>query len=212
MNIQIEHVSKTVNKTEVLKDISLCLSSGRIYGLKGKNGAGKTMLLRLICGLIVPTSGKVLIDDMQLHKDMSFPKNVGILIENPGFLRDHTGYKNLEILASIKGVAQKQTITELMDYFDLDSSSKKKVRAYSLGMKQKLGIIAALMEDPNLILLDEPLNALDDLSSEKLKQVLIERKQAGALIIVASHDIEVLESLADEIIEIKNGSIFNSNL
>lgn len=206
MKIKIEKVSKSIRNSEVLSDISLEFESGNIYGLRGKNGAGKTMLLRMLCGLIFPSSGSVLIDKMELGKDISFPESVGVLIENPGFIGNYSGFKNLSSLASIKNVVSHESIMELMTYLDLDPHDKKKMKHYSLGMKQKIGIISALMEMPQLILLDEPLNGLDEESSKKVLNLLSERK-ADALIVIASHDKEELDFLADEIIEMRDGKI-----
>jgi len=141
MKIKIENVSKSIKNTPVLSKVSLDLESGKIYGLRGKNGAGKTMLLRMMCGLIFPSSGRVLIDSLELGKDISFPNSVGVLIENPGFISNYSGLKNLINLASIKNEIDEQTIIDLMKYFDLDPYDKKKMKNYSLGMKQKIGII-----------------------------------------------------------------------
>ncbi|MGM0125322.1 ABC-2 type transport system ATP-binding protein [Enterococcus sp. AZ194] len=207
MEISVEEVSKVIKQTPILTNISLSFESGRIYGLRGKNGAGKTMLLRLLCGLIFPTNGRIMIDKKELGKDFSFPESVGILIENPGFIQSYSGFKNLKNLASIKNEIEDQVIMDLMTYFDLDWRDKKKVKHYSLGMKQKIGIISALMESPKLILLDEPINALDEESSKKVLDLLTLRKNEGALIIVASHDKEELDFLSDEIIEMKAGKI-----
>lgn len=207
MKIKIENVSKSIKNTPVLSKVSLDLESGKIYGLRGKNGAGKTMLLRMMCGLIFPSSGRVLIDSLELGKDISFPNSVGVLIENPGFISNYSGLKNLINLASIKNEIDEQAIIDLMKYFDLDPYDKKKMKNYSLGMKQKIGIISALMENPRLILLDEPINALDEETSKKVLDLLNERKNNGALIVIASHDREELDFLADEIIEMKDGKI-----
>ncbi len=211
MGISVENATKIIKGKTILDSISLELSSGRIYGLRGKNGSGKTMLLRLLCGLILPTTGNVCIDGLTLGKDMSFPKSVGALIENPGFINGYSGARNLEILASISGRASVQDIHDIMRYFDLDPASKKRFKEYSLGMKQKLGIAAALMERPRLILLDEPINALDEASSEKVLSILRERKDEGALIVVASHDRDELDFLADTIVEMRDGRISNFN-
>lgn len=210
MNISVKNATKVIKGRTVLDSVSLDLSSGHIYGLRGKNGSGKTMLLRLLCGLILPTTGSVHIDGLALGKDLSFPKSTGALIENPGFISGYSGAKNLEILASINGYASKQDIYDIMSYFDLDPASKKRFREYSLGMKQKLGIAAALMERPELILLDEPINALDEGSSEKVLSILKKRKDEGALIVVASHDREELDYLADDIMEMRDGRILSS--
>lgn len=207
MKIIIDDVSKNIKKLPIITNVSLHLESGKIYGLRGKNGAGKTMLLRLICGLVLPTSGKITIDNLELGKDLSFPDSLGILIENPGLITNYSGIKNLMTLASIKDEIDQHTIIDLMNYFDLDPNDNKKVKNYSLGMKQKIGIISAVMENPKIILLDEPLNGLDEESTQKVLALLTNRKEKGALIIVASHDKEELDFLADEIIEMKAGKV-----
>lgn len=207
MKIIIDDVSKNIKKLPIITNVSLHLESGKIYGLRGKNGAGKTMLLRLICGLVLPTSGKITIDNLELGKDLSFPDSLGILIENPGLITNYSGIKNLMTLASIKDEIDQHTIIDLMNYFDLDPNDNKKVKNYSLGMKQKIGIISAVMENPKIILLDEPLNGLDEESTQKVLDLLTNRKEKGALIIVASHDKEELDFLADEIIEMKAGKV-----
>ncbi len=207
MRIIIDDVSKNIKKLPIITNVSLHLESGKIYGLRGKNGAGKTMLLRLICGLVLPTSGKITIDNLELGKDLSFPDSLGILIENPGLITNYSGIKNLMTLASIKDEIDQHTIIDLMNYFDLDPNDNKKVKNYSLGMKQKIGIISAVMENPKIILLDEPLNGLDEESTQKVLALLTNRKEKGALIIVASHDKEELDFLADEIIEMKAGKV-----
>ena len=207
MRIIIDDVSKNIKKLPIITNVSLHLESWKIYGLRGKNGAGKTMLLRLICGLVLPTSGKITIDNLELGKDLSFPDSLGILIENPGLITNYSGIKNLMTLASIKDEIDQHTIIDLMNYFDLDPNDNKKVKNYSLGMKQKIGIISAVMENPKIILLDEPLNGLDEESTQKVLDLLTNRKEKGALIIVASHDKEELDFLADEIIEMKTGKV-----
>lgn len=143
MQLQINHLTKTIKRATVLKDISLTLESGKVYGLRGKNGSGKTMLMRCICGLIVPTGGSILIDGEQLGKDISFPRSVGALIENPAFLSNYTGFKNLKILASIQERIGDQQIKEAIAQVGLDPEDSRKYRKYSLGMKQRLGIAAA---------------------------------------------------------------------
>lgn len=207
MQVVVEHYTKEIKNDLILNDINYEFESGKIYGLRGKNGSGKTMLIRGLCGLIYPTSGQVVIDGQVLGTDISFPPSVGILIEEPGFIPGYSGYENLYALSRIKKLIQPEDIIALMDCFGLDARNKKKYKKYSLGMKQKLGLCAAFMEQPDLILLDEPTNALDEGSVEILRKQLIQHKERGALIIVASHDREELDLLADEIVEISAGRI-----
>lgn len=207
MKVELKNVSKRLNDVTVLEDISLTLESGTIYGLKGKNGCGKTMLMRMMAGLIYPTSGTVSIDGEILHKDIATPRSIGVLIENPAFLPGYTGQRNLELLAGLTGKADRTQIAKTMNRVGLDPSDKRTYRKYSLGMKQRLGIACALMEYPDLILLDEPINAIDEKGVPKIWEALQEEKQRGALIVLACHDTEELTSLADQIITIEEGKI-----
>lgn len=207
MKVELKNVSKRLNDVTVLEDIPLTLESGTIYGLKGKNGCGKTMLMRMMAGLIYPTSGTVSIDGEILHKDIATPRSIGILIENPAFLPGYTGQRNLELLAGLTGKADRTQIAKTMSRVGLDPNDKRTYRKYSLGMKQRLGIACALMECPDLILLDEPINAIDEKGVPKIWEALQEEKQRGALIVLACHDTEELTSLADQIITIEEGKI-----
>lgn len=207
MKVELKNVSKRLNDVTVLEDISLTLESGTIYGLKGKNGCGKTMLMRMMAGVIYPTSGTVSIDGEILHKDIATPRSIGVLIENPAFLPGYTGQRNLELLAGLTGKADRTQIAKTMNRVGLDPSDKRTYRKYSLGMKQRLGIACALMERPDLILLDEPINAIDEKGVPKIWEALQEEKQRGALIVLACHDTEELTSLADQIITIEEGKI-----
>lgn len=207
MKVELKNVSKRLNDVTVLEDISLTLESGTIYGLKGKNGCGKTMLMRMMAGLIYPTSGTVSIDGEILHKDIATPRSIGILVENPAFLPGYTGQRNLELLAGLTGKADRTQIAKTMSRVGLDPNDKRTYRKYSLGMKQRLGIACALMECPDLILLDEPINAIDEKGVPKIWEALQEEKQRGALIVLACHDTEELTSLADQIITIEEGKI-----
>jgi ABC-2 type transport system ATP-binding protein len=205
MELEVINVTKIIDKKTILDNINLKLTGGRIYGLRGKNGAGKTMLFRLISGLILPTEGKVLIDGEELGQEISFPRSIGILIENPGYIPNFSGYKNLKMIANIKGIIGDVKIKDTMTLLGLDPLSHKKVKKYSLGMKQKLGVAMAVMEDPYLILLDEPINALDEASVRIVHDLLQKHKERGALILVASHDRDELDLLADEILVMENG-------
>ena len=209
MYIKITDVNKTIKKAPILRDINLEFTGGKVYGLRGKNGSGKTMLMRAICGLITPDSGIIDIDGKILGKDISFPESIGVLIENPSFIGNYTGFKNLKVLASIQNRIGDEQIRKALEDIGLDPDDKRTYRKYSLGMKQKLGIAAAVMENPDIIILDEPINALDDVSVEKVHDILEEQKKRGAVIIIACHDKEERDQLADEIIEISDGRIIN---
>ena len=209
MYIKITDVNKIIKKEPILRDINLEFTGGKVYGLRGKNGSGKTMLMRAICGLITPDSGIIDINGKILGKDISFPESIGVLIENPAFIGNYTGFKNLKVLASIQNRIGDEQIRKALEDIGLDPDDKRTYRKYSLGMKQKLGIAAAVMENPDIIILDEPINALDDVSVEKVHDILEEQKKRGAVIIIACHDKEELDQLSDEIIEISDGRIIN---
>jgi len=205
--IKIESLSKSIKGTLILDKVSLVLNSGNIYGLRGKNGSGKTMLMRAMSGLLIPDTGSVIINGKTLHKDISFPESIGILIENPSFLPQYTGFKNLKLLAGLTGNISDDEIRTALERVGLDPEDKRIYRKYSLGMKQKLGIANAIMGEPDIIILDEPINALDEESVKKIKKVLLEIRDKDKLIIIACHDREELEYLSDIIYEIKDGSI-----
>ena len=211
MYVKLEHVTKKIRGNLILNDISLELKKGVIYGIRGKNGSGKTMLLKAMCGLIRLTEGTVTIDGKILGKDCDFPENAGALLENPGFIAGYNAENNLKALAAIRGKIEKQQIENILQEVGLGDPGKKKYRHFSLGMKQKLGIAAALMEEPELILLDEPTNALDQQSVEKLRTMLLCRKN-NAVIVIASHDQEELSMLSDEIFAMENGCISSVNM
>ena len=205
--VRIENINKKIKDAVILNDVTLTFSSGKIYGLKGKNGSGKTMLMRTIAGLLIPDSGSVKINGKTLHKDISFPESIGILIENPAFLPQYTGYKNLKLLASLSDNISDKDIKTALERVGLDPEDKRTYKKYSLGMKQKLGIANAIMGEPDIIILDEPINALDEETVRKIKDVLLKIRDKDKLIIIACHDKEELEYLSDEIIEIKDGAI-----
>lgn len=205
MEIILESVSKEINHATVLNNVSCKFSSGNIYGIVGHNGSGKTMLLRTIAGLIIPTSGEVVFDGRRLHKDISIPPALGLIIEKPEFLSYMTGLDNLKQLASINKKISEKTIKKYMQLFDLDPESKHTMRRYSLGMKQKIGIIQALMENPEILVLDEPFNALDEKSVLLLRELLQKRRDEGKLAIVTSHHKDDIESICDHVMAMQDG-------
>lgn len=205
--IEIVDMSKKIKGNVVLQDINMKLVSGNIYGFRGQNGCGKTMLMRCICGLIIPTSGKVVINGEELHKDIKIPKSIGALIENPSFLPQYTGFKNLKMLASLTGNIKDDEIILALERVGLDPDDKRNYKKYSLGMKQKLGIANAIMGEPDIIVLDEPINALDEESVENVKKVLLELQEKDKLIVIACHDREELEYLSNVIYEIRSGRV-----
>jgi ABC-2 type transport system ATP-binding protein len=207
MNIVISNLSKKIRDTIVLSNVNLSFQSGTIYGLCGENGSGKTMLMRAICGLILPTSGTVCIDGKVLGRDIDFPNDTGILIENPAFVSNMSAFDNLKLLSSIRDVSNEKSIREYIKKVGLDPDSKKKYKKFSLGMKQKLGIAAAFFEENELIILDEPYNALDEDSIEPVNNLIREAKERGAIVILASHNKELLTNIADILIKLKGGTI-----
>lgn len=211
MEITIQDAGKIIHKNVILQNVNLQWHSGKVYGLQGPNGSGKTMLMRLIAGLIRPTSGAVWIGGKKLGEDMDFPSSMGLLLENPAFLPGYTGYKNLELLASIKGTASESQIRKTILDVGLAPEDKRKYRKYSLGMKQRLGIAAAIMEMPDLILLDEPTNALDADGVEEVCALIRRERSRGALVVIACHDGEVLEKVSDEIYLVTNGVVKAKN-
>lgn len=206
--IEIKEYSKIIKGKKILDHIDHVFESGKIYGLHGRNGSGKTMLIRAIAGLIYPTTGKIVVNGKVLHEEISFPENMGIIIENVNMYPMYDSVTNLKILADIRNKIGLDEIKSTLQRVGLNPDDKTKVGRYSLGMKQKLAIAQAIMEDPELLLLDEPTNALDEESVQLIRQILIEKRENGATIIIASHNKEDLEVLSDEILEMRDGKLF----
>ena len=207
MNISIEHVTKKIKDATVLKDICLEMKGGTVYGLQGKNGSGKTMLMRAISGLIRPTSGRIVINGEQLHKNISIPRSIGLLLENPSLLPEYDASQNLKLLAKMQGGVPEEEIRQLIRDVGLDDAGHKKVEKYSLGMKQRLGIAAAILGSPDIILLDEPINAIDGEGVEEIRSLILSLKNEKRIIIVACHDKEEMNLLADAIVHLRDGRI-----
>ena len=207
MNISIEHVTKKIKNATVLKDICLEMKVGTVYGLQGKNGSGKTMLMRAISGLIRPTSGRIVINGEQLHKNISIPRSIGLLLENPSLLPEYDASQNLKLLAKMQGGVPEEEIRQLIRDVGLEDAGHKKVEKYSLGMKQRLGIAAAILGSPDIILLDEPINAIDGEGVEEIRSLILSLKNEKRIIIVACHDKEEMNLLADEIVHLRDGRI-----
>ena len=207
MKMEIRDLTKKYGDKIVLNHISMEMESGKIYGFVGRNGSGKTMLMKHILGFVYPTSGAVYLDGKKIGKELAAPESVGAIIENPGFLPDYSGYKNLKLLAMIKGKIGKKEIKEAIELVGLDANSRKHVKKYSLGMRQRLGLAQALMENPELLLLDEPMNGLDNEGVREVRNVLLKQKEQGKLIIIASHNNEDIEVLCDEIYYFDKGIV-----
>lgn len=203
--IVVNEVSKSIYGVPIINSVSMTLVSGNVYGFQGINGSGKTMLMRLICGLIYPTKGEIVIDGKRLGKEITFPQSVGLLLENPAFLDSYTGFENLEMLASIKNIITREEIYEAITSVGLDPLDKRKYKKFSLGMKQRLGIAAAIMEKPDILILDEPTNSLDSSGVSLVKTILAKERERGAIIILACHDLPVLQDVSDEIFLLEQG-------
>lgn len=207
MIIKVENVSKIIRGNSVIEHISMELTSGKVFGFRGINGSGTTMLMRLIAGLIYPTKGQITVDNKILGRDINFQENMGLLIENPAFLDNYSGFANLKLLSSIQDKIDDKQIRRTLERVGLEPDSKKKYKKYSLGMKQKLGIAAAVLEKPELLILDEPANALDEEGVERLKKIVQEEKERGALIILSCHDAYLLEEMSDVIYLLQDGKL-----
>ena len=205
--IVVNEVSKSIYGVPIINSVSMTLVSGNVYGFQGINGSGKTMLMRLICGLIYPTKGEIVIDGKRLGKEITFPQSVGLLLENPAFLDSYTGFENLEMLASIKNIITREEIHEAITSVGLDPLDKRKYRKFSLGMKQRLGIAAAIMEKPDILILDEPTNSLDSSGVSLVKTIIAKERERGAIIILACHDLPVLQDVSDGIFLLEQGKI-----
>lgn len=202
--IQVNDVTKTFKNQSVLEHITVQFEAGKIHGIIGKNGSGKTVFLRLLCGLMSPTAGTVTVGGKQLGKDVDFAPDTGIIIETPSFLTYKSGYANLKDLAVIRNQIGKQEIRDTMELVGLDPNSKKRVGKYSLGMRQRLGIAQAIMEKPKLLILDEPMNGLDTQGVEDIRSLLLRLKEEGTTILLASHNTEDIDTLCDTVSRIQD--------
>lgn len=205
--ISVQHIVKKFGEDEVLKDVCRDFEEGKIHGIVGNNGSGKTVLMKCICGFLLPTTGRVMVNYKQVGKDMDFPDDMGIIIETPGFLSGLTGMKNLQILASLKKKATNETIRATIARVGLDPSMKKPVSKYSLGMRQRLGIAQAIMEDPAILILDEPFNGLDKYGVAQMHELIKELRNKGKTIILASHNQVDIDELCDTVCEMDGGKM-----
>ena len=203
--LKINNLSLTIKKIEILKRLSIDFEKGKIHGLIGRNGSGKTMLMKCICGFIKPTEGEIFVAEKRIGKDCDFPESIGIIIETPGFIPYYSGYKNLKLLADLNRKIDSQTIKETMKKVGLDPNSKLHIKKYSLGMRQRLGLAQAIMENPDLLILDEPMNGLDKDGVADMRKYLLELKEQGKTILIASHSAEDIEILCDTVCEMDKG-------
>ena len=207
MRLDVSNVTKKIKGKIILDNINLELVSGRIYGFVGENGSGKTMLFRAISGLMRLTSGQVSVDGQVLHKDISVLPGLGIIIENAGLYPELTGFDNLRLLAKLNGKIGKIEIEEAIKRVGLNPEDKRTFQKYSLGMKQRIVLAQAIMEKPDIILLDEPTNALDENGVKDIRRIILEEKERGALVCIASHNKEDIELLADKVFTVNQGFV-----
>ncbi len=203
--IKVDRVSKSFGDERVLKEVFLELEHGKVYGIIGNNGSGKTVLFKCICGFMKPDQGEITVENKRIGIDTDFPENIGIIIETPGFLPHNTGFRNLQILASLKGLINKEDIVRVLEKVGLNPRMKKPVGKYSLGMRQRLGIAQAIMEDPKVLILDEPFNGLDKYGVEDIRKIIIDLKNQGKTILLASHNQEDIKILCDLVYEMDAG-------
>lgn len=205
--IEVKNVNVTIGKNEILQDISAVFETGKIHGLIGRNGSGKTVLMKCICGFMKPTSGEVFVGGKQIGKEVDFAPDTGVIIETPGFVPFYSGYRNLKILAGLNHKIGKEEIEEAMRTVGLDPKLKRHVKKYSLGMRQRLGIAQAIMEKPKLLILDEPFNGLDKEGVEQMRTYFLELKKQGVTILLSSHTSEDIKLLCDTVTEMEKGKI-----
>lgn len=207
MKLIADNISKSIGEKEILKGVSLELESGNVYGFVGRNGSGKTMLFRALSGLMNISSGRIFLDDKELHKDIRVLPNVGIVIENAGLYPELTGFENLKFLAKLNDKISDVEIKTAISRVGLEPNDKRTFRKYSLGMKQRIVIAQAIMEQPGILMLDEPTNALDEEGIDRVRKIITEEKERGAIVLIASHNKEDIELLADRVFLINSGTL-----
>ena len=203
--IEVQNVVKRFRDQVVLKYVSISFEKGKIHGIVGCNGSGKTVLFKCICGLMHPEEGVILVNGKRVGRDVDMPEDIGAIIEAPGFLPNYSGYKNLRFLANIRRKIGKEEILNVLKTVGLDPESRKHVGKYSLGMRQRLGIAQAIMEDPEILILDEPMNGLDNAGVQDIRALLLELKAQGKTILLASHNHEDIAALCDTVHEMDGG-------
>lgn len=205
--IEVKDVSLIIKEKEILKDINADFEKGMIHGLIGRNGSGKTMLMKTICGFVRPTRGTVTVDGLIIGKDRDFPDKIGVIIETPSFIPEYSGYQNLKNLADFKKKIGKQDIIEVIKQVGLDPFDKKSVKKYSLGMRQRLGIAQAIMEKPDILILDEPMNGLDQEGVDEIRKLLLNLKEEGKTILISSHSRDDIDILCDRRYMMSHGNL-----
>lgn len=203
--IEVQNVVKRFRDQVVLKNVSISFEKGQIHGIVGRNGSGKTVLFKCICGLMHPEEGVIFVNGKRVGRDVDMPEDIGAIIEAPGFLPNYSGYKNLRFLANIRRKIGKEEILNVLKTVGLDPESRKHVGKYSLGMRQRLGIAQAIMEDPEILILDEPMNGLDNAGVQDIRALLLELKAQGKTTLLASHNHEDIAALCDTVHEMDGG-------
>lgn len=203
--ITVNNVILQIKRDIILKDINIHFDSGKIHGIIGRNGSGKTMLMKCICGFIPPTSGEVIVADKKIGVECDFPENIGVIIETPEFIPYYSGFKNLKMLADVQHKINDVDICKSMEQVGLSPKLKRSVKKYSLGMRQRLGLAQAIMENPDLLILDEPMNGLDKDGVADMRKYLLDLKEQGKTILIASHSAEDIEVLCDTVCEMDKG-------
>lgn len=203
--IEVKHASKKIKEVQILTDVNLDIQKGKIYGIIGRNGSGKTVLLKSICGFMPLTEGEILQNGKRIGTDTEFIEDAGFIIENPSFLPMKSGYKNLKYLASIRNLADEKRIRECLELVGLAEDADKAVGKYSMGMRQRLGIAQAIMEDPSIIILDEPMNGLDNQGVEEMRNLFLKLKEEGKTFLIVSHNREDIEMLCDHVYMMDHG-------
>jgi ABC-2 type transport system ATP-binding protein len=207
MYIEVNHISKTYGDQKVLKDVTVSFENGKIHGIVGRNGSGKTVLFKCICGYVKPETGEVLLDGKQIGKAMDYPPSLGLILEAPGFLPNFSGLFNLEMLQGINHKIDAPYLRSVMQQVKLHNVGKKPVGKYSMGMRQRLGIAQAIMENPELLILDEPFNGLDAQGVNDMRQLFLSLREKGKTILITSHYTQDIEALCDTVHEMDSGVI-----
>lgn len=205
--IVIKNLTKKFKEAVVLDNVNISFEKGKVHGLIGRNGSGKTMLMKSICGIVPPTSGEIVVGGKRIGKDTDIPKNVGVIIETPGFIPNYSAYSNLKFLAALNNKIGKNEIRNAIKSVGLDPDDKKRVGKFSLGMRQRLGLAQAIMEDPELLILDEPMNGLDKDGVADMREYLLALKKQGKTLLIASHSAEDIDILCDTVCEMDKGRL-----
>ena len=203
----VKNLTKKFKEATVLDNVNVTFEKGKVHGLIGRNGSGKTMLMKCICGIVPPTSGEIIVNEKRIGKDTDIPKNVGVIIETPGFIPNYSAYNNLKFLAALNNNIGREEIRNAIKSVGLNPDDKKHVGKFSLGMRQRLGLAQAIMENPDLLILDEPMNGLDKDGVADMRRYLLELKEQGKTILIASHNSEDISALCDTVCEMEKGVI-----